>query len=650
MKRTLLVLAIVCCTLLDHIDGQIDNANLKTQSHLTDSSAHAAYLVHKAWTYFDYDINQGYSIVTKYEDIIKIYDEQGEYMANFEIPIWRDGSEREDLFEVKGTTYNDENGKIIKTKLQKSDIFEVEKTDKLQLSKWAMPNVRAGSIIEVSYAIRSPFIYTIPRFDFQKEIPIDLVTYRVQMPVSLTYIPISTGKVTIERSEERVNGKNSLENVYTFKASNVKAMKDDDYVLDIDDYRGSLKYEIYQAHFSNQPVKNYSKSWKDIAENLMDHPSFGKQISKKNSEFEKFIGSFANASKLEKIQAAYSKIQNDYVWNKDYGRYTDEGTKKLSKNGSGNIADINLTLISLLRQMGVETYPLCLKSRWNGVLNPYFPSVSELDYVLAYVPLDDESYLLLDATSKKIPLGQLPTRAVNLNGLLVGENVGEIIASKNPNLFDYTELNKYAIDIDNTALIGGGKMLRKNYAATKYRLDMESNEIDEVKDQDEDGTEEDPKINIENEIKIVEVKGVENINDKITVSVEERLFNVVDIIDDKIFLNATLDFGMTNNPFFEENREFPIFYNYLQMNKYVTTVEIPSGYKLESVPQPISISLEDKSVLFRYDIVDMGDKFNINYVFEVKNDVISPEYYSDLKEVYSRIIAISKQKIVLSKI
>jgi len=649
----------ILSTLLSYnvLHSQIDASDLKETHHPNDSSAHAAYKLHKAWVSFDVG-SRGIQLITRYEEIIKVYDDQGEDYANFEVYLYRDGGDRQTLNEIKGATYNIVNGKKVKTKLDKKDIYTDEVSEDLHIKKWAMPNVRAGSIIEISYTKRSPWIYTIPRFDFQKEVPIDEVEYQVQIPEPFTYTPIASGLIHVDREEKTRNGSTGLENVFIFSAQDIPALMDDDYVLDIDDYRASMKYEIYQVNFPNEPLKNYSKSWGDIAKNLQEHTSFGKEISKRIPDLKEFVASLNGASDEEKIKGVYSMIQNSYAWNKEYGLYANNGVRNLVKNGSGNVGDINLLMLNLLNQLDIDARPLLIKSRWNGILNPYFPSISEFNYVVAYIPMGDDSFLLLDASSKKMPMGQLPTRAVNLHGLLItGDtgDAGEIIPLHNPNHYSYTALNQYEIDLETPAIVGGGKSLRKGYAATKYRLelDAEEEEDEDEKDQDEeedDEEEEEEEIQIENEVEVLEIKGVDDIYDNITVSFDEKLYNELDVIGDQVFLDAALDFGIRKNPFFEEDRTMPIFYNTLQTNKHITSIKLPEGYKIESMPESINMTLEDGSIAFRYEVKEIAGSIKINYTFLVKKDVVAPEFYPGLREIYSRIIAITKQKIVLSKV
>ena len=73
---------------------------------------------------------------------------------------------------VKGYTYNVVNGKVEKTKLGKDQIFKEDITDFSKRMKVTMPNVKAGSVIEISYTIISKLWAYLRDWNFQKDIPV----------------------------------------------------------------------------------------------------------------------------------------------------------------------------------------------------------------------------------------------------------------------------------------------------------------------------------------------------------------------------------------------------------------------------------------------------------------------------------------------
>ena len=244
------------------------------------------------------------------------------------------------------------------------------------------------------------------------------------------------------------------------------------------------------------------------------------------------------------------------------------------------------------------------KSRGNGILNQHYPSKTELNYLLAYVEVD-EGYVLLDGSSKYTPFGSLPVRATNLNGLLLKESAGQIMSMSSPNTYKSVMMADYVIDIDNPSLEGEGKAIYKNYAGTKYRYedakkvdDDDEEEADDITEEEED--EEEEEILQENEFELLEARDVDNIYKDVGITFKKKIYNEITKIGDQVFLDATLDFGMDKNPFFEESRDYPVFYPYKMDERHIVKINIPEGYEVESLPETVAMTLPGDTAKFKY--------------------------------------------------
>lgn len=71
------------------------------------------------------------------------------------------------------------------------------------------------------------------------------------------------------------------------------------------------------------------------------------------------------------------------VWNGDYGKYTDQNISKAFKEGKGNVAEINLLLVALLKETGLQANPVLISTQSNGI--PIFPTLEGFNYVIAGV-------------------------------------------------------------------------------------------------------------------------------------------------------------------------------------------------------------------------------------------------------------------------
>ncbi|MCH7524761.1 MAG: transglutaminase, partial [Bacteroidetes bacterium] len=103
-------------------------------------------------------------------------------------------------------------------------------------------------------------------------------------------------------------------------------------------------------------------------------------------------------------------------WNGIDGKYFYYGIKKMLKEKKGSTADINLTLVAMLRYAGIKANPVVISTKDN--LIPFFPNVDRLNYVLAYAVIDDKKYFL-DATVEFSDLNLLPIKDYNWMGLYI---------------------------------------------------------------------------------------------------------------------------------------------------------------------------------------------------------------------------------------
>jgi len=125
---------------------------------------------------------------------------------------------------------------------------------------------------------------------------------------------------------------------------------------------------------------------------------------------------YASLTNEEKVSAIFKHVQSRMNWNKHYSYYCYDGVKKAYQDKVGNSAEINLMLVSMLRQANLEANPVLISTRANGI--SLFPSSTAFNVVIASVVVDGK-LVLLDATSKYATPGILPIRDLNWFGRLI---------------------------------------------------------------------------------------------------------------------------------------------------------------------------------------------------------------------------------------
>ena len=653
MKTQLLVLTFLACSCVMGLAQKAKDISmdlLKQTVHPTDSAAVAAYDHQKVE--ISYDLQNGITLNMHYRYRLKVYAEGGEKYAEFRIPTYHEGGNRERVTNIKGITANINNGVPEIVKLDKKQIFKEETSDNVTTIKFAMPKVKPGSVIDISYDVSSPYIYTIDKWYFQHDIPTHESIYEIGVPEYFSLTPIPSGGFPITRDDKTRKYIGYDVTTTTLTATDIPALEEDDYVLNDNDYRSGIKYELYSIHIPGQFTRDYSKDWNSIAKNLTEADYFGKQLSKKHKELDQFVATLDGKSIDEKTAEIYHYVQSTFSWNKNYGIGSYDGFKKVIQNKSGNIGDINLILIYMLRKAHVPVNPYVSKSRYRGLLNMNFPSLSELNYTMAAIPQQDGEHLLLDASCKYNPIGQLPVRAININGLVLQDNEAVPYYPSNPNQFKIQTVSKYELDLDNATISGSSKRKRSNYASYKYRMDMErsNKNEDEQSSSKADNQESDiESFDIENTYSVTELTGLEDINEPVMINFDEQLVTCLKKVGDTHFIDATLDFGLERNPFEEDQRQFPVFYNSRVDSKTIASFQLPEGYVIEEKPDNLNVALPNGMGKFNYEIKSQGSSVIIYYILKINGDIILPQDYPGLKTFYDMIHDLSKEKIVIAK-
>lgn len=627
--------------------------NLLSQtSHPTDSTASAAYILDQLDAKYNFN-PAGVKLHLNYHSIIKIYDKEGEKYGTKEIYLFgNNGKKFEKIKKIKAATTNLENGKPITTILDKKDIYEESYSEEYKKVVFALPNVKAGSVIEIKFTIESPYNYTIPRWYFQNYIPTDKSVMNIKVPNYYTLTPIPKGFVKVESSQKKIKHSPHGEVEYNLTATDLPALIEDDFVLNENDYRSGMKFEIQSVKYPDTETIHFSKTWSDIATQLNESVNFGKQLKKKLNALNPIIDQAKKLESTECIQYLYDYVSQNYSWNETYSRSSIDGLKKVIDNKSGTTGELNLILLYMLRKCNIESYPLVMRSRYSGILNIHYPSLTELNHTTVYIP-KEENGLILDASSKFTPLGELPPRSININGLLVKDNnSGEIISISNPNCYETKTLSQYEYDLTNNMLIGSSTRKRMGYAATKFRTENNGQSIDKEKDTEGEEDDQDDYLedyNLENSYVMKTMENLDDLYSPIDLEYEEKIYDCTKSIGEKIFIDATLDFGLNENPFTEEFRDYPIFYKNSIKIREVVSIKIPENYVLESMPEPINAILENELGSFSYMPRNMGDRILINYYFNIKQPIILPDKYFALKQLYDMMHDLTREKIVLTK-
>lgn len=647
--------------------GDVDISDLKMTSYDKDSTAEALILFDDGVSQFN--LNEKREFVFTYERHlqIKIFKKSAFDVADFSIKLYYLEGNRETLGGLKGATYNLVNGKEVKTKLDVKKIYDTQGKGYLQ-RKFAFPEVREGSIIELSYLITSDFLYEFRGWDFQYQYPARLSQYRVDIPEYFQYRHSSKGYLSFDISSDkqfrrtyivhydseitpgldggRTSAQNynleALTNETTMAIRDVPAFKPEPDIDCIDNYVQSINFELISVHLPNQQWKDFTPSWASVNARMNGDEDFGGLL-----QSDKFISDTVNAlckdtpTNLEKALKIYSYVQRRMKWNGEYRLWASKGLKKPYMDRSGSSSEINLLLTMMLQNAGVKAMPVIISTRTNGVTLAVYPSISDFNSAITFAQIDSIDYLL-DATSKYCPFGVLPPNDLNGRGRIINSANGDWVDLKSP--VKYLESKSYNLDISSEGTLKGSVVeLYDGYAGIALRnsLNSEKSSDDYFRKMQEN-----TKGLIISKYSLSDVFNIyKPVTDTLNIEVSDQL----DVVGGKIVFAPLIFERFEKNRYTLEERKYPVNYNYPISRTYVFVYTIPDGYTIESLPKSVRVRLQDNSASFSYSVQSSGNKINVIFVQYINKVIFLPAEYQNLKSLYDQIVGRQAEQIILKK-
>ncbi|MCM4157194.1 DUF3857 domain-containing protein [Gramella sp. AN32] len=645
--------------------GKVSEKELLEKQHALNPEANATILYSYQRTYYDFSRNSGFNLVTEIRQRIKIYNKDGFDWATKEITVYG-GSNDETVSSIKGVTYNLIDGKIQEEKLERDKIFLEESSKYNKTTKFTMPAIKEGCVIEYEYAIKSPYLGAIDPIQLQYTVPINQVDISVTIPEYLVfkvhnnprapfYVDIKTSSKPFKRTvtdnvmsgsgkthrTEMVNSTiNFSQNVYEINQENIPALKQEERVDYLYNYAAFLKWELQYTNFPNTPIDNYSQTWDAVTTSIYNDVGYASELKNVNifkDDLDRLLVDVSDP--FQKAAMIYYFVKQKVQWNGIYGFYPEHGIKKAYKEGSGNSGDINLLLTAMLNYAKLQANPVLVSTQNNGV--PLFPTRNGFNYLITALKLNS-TMMLMDATDHSASIGELPRRARNWQGRLIESNGASQWINLQPT--NKSEMrSQLNIQLADTKLKGKSTRFYKGLFAKKFREVYLSTEKEEYTNKLVED-----KGNIS--LSEVEVENKFNFGSEIKETYSFVLDNGMEIINNNIYLKPLLFEKMDENPFKADERFYPIFFQYPSTNNQVINIMVPQGYEVNSLPKDLIVQLANEAGDFKYIVRHQGKFIRVESEVNINRLVFNPQDFEFLKAFYGNIVEKHNEAIVFTKI
>jgi len=623
--------------------GKITKNEVEKSVYKIDTTASAIFLADIGENRITFESGYGFKMNKTIFIRIKILTEAGLNLASNSLSYYRDG---ENFSKLKAFTYNIENGKLIKSKLTKEGIFKENAVNgDIKKITFTLPNVKVGSVIEYTYEINSKYISSVDTWSFQGSYPRLYSSFTVEFPEFWKFKQLMSGYIPIKTEKEEVNRTPNTNFTYSstitkYIAENVKAFPKDSYIDSKVNYISLIRHELSGVYVPGQIYENYSTDWAKIRENLSKNEKFGGKIDKVNFIVEELPDSVVNAKNdIHKLKHVYEFINNNLKWNNQNSMYCGESIRTIWKEKTGSAGRINFTLISLLKTLNFEVYPVILKTRSSGLPHPAQIILKDYNYVIALVKLEGKD-ILLDATDPLLKMGTLPERCINGTGQLISKEFGQEIDLEQNNTYKISVTCNFSFD-KNLKLTGNASFDYDDIAGFELRSTYE------------DENEEDFQEKFTKKIDGFDVEEFVFQNRKNIYSPLKINLSLVKIEEtsntEKIFIDPLLFTKTKENPFKLKEREFPVNYENLINKRIYFKYKVPNGYKVEEMPKPLMVQIPSKGLTYKYQINNLNGELILFIDFKINKRKFGVEEYPMLKEAYRVIVEKESQQIILKK-
>lgn len=576
--------------------------------------------------------------VVKHKYAVTILNERGDEYATYTNGYTKFIS----LSDISGKLF-DSKGKLIKS-IRKKDISDMSVGDDVSL----LTDLRSKSF---SFYHKT-YPYTV---EFEDEQVYDGIFFLPKwVPVESDRMAVQASKFIVEVpndytlrykqfsyvDEPVINqGKNKI---YTWEITNYRAVPDEVLRPDWRDITPTVY--IAPAEFEIGEYKGNMATWKSLGKFFNELNAGKDELPDNIKQVVKEIAGKVNTT-TEKVQALYDYLQKNTRYisiQLGIGSWQPFDAKYVATNKYGDCKALSNFMISMLKEAGIRAHYVLINSGENARgLVEEFPSVN-FNHVIACVP-NGKDTIWLECTSQSKAMGYMGTFTGNRNALLINEEGGHVVMTKNYSSKENIQARRVEAAIDQMG----------NLNATVYTLfSGEQQELQHSLIHEATGEQRTQYLNqvislptykVVNVVYKEEKQQIPKIYEEL--KIESPGFTSVS--GKRLFIQPNLFNKMGARLPESIFRKYPIVFKANYEDIDTVTITIPDGYKTESIPRPVQIKSEfgEYSVVFK--VSDNRIEMIRNNKRNKKN--LPPDAYPEVVKYFDTIRKADNARIVFVK-
>ena len=592
---------------------------------------------------------------------IKVLTEKGKELATVEIPYLKGNKKVSD---IKGRTIHSD-GTIIPLTVKPEDLLTA-KSGEMRFGKkvFTLPSVEVGSILEYQYDLRyDDNEFSSPEWEIQRPYYIHSAHYKFT-PFK-AFAPAGTpGRDTnhflIDEHGHAVSSlmwwnrlppgvtiKPSMDGSYSVDVTDIPPIPEEEWMPPIK----SLLYKVFFYYKEESSAQDFWVS--EIKYWLKDVDKFAEPSKAIKDAVNGLIA--PTDSDLDKAKKLYAAVQA--LDNTDYSRKKSESEMKELKikeakhaqdtwaQKSGDSEDIAMLYLAMLRAAGLTAYPVKIVDRNEGIFDPTYMSLNQLDTTLVSLSAGGKN-ISVDPGEKMCPFGTLNWRHSGAQGIGTGPQGPAIVTTPDQIYKENTISRSGDLTLDtHGGVTGYFTFIMTGQEALRWRQAALRNDVDELKKE------------FDRDLEKIVPDGVEAHIDHF-LGIDQADANLIAQVKVTGSLGtATAKRLMLPGFFFEtrshtsfvsqEKRTEPVDMHYGDHVTDQVTYHLPTGITVEGAPQDASISWPAHAVFIAKSKVDPGQIVIADALASAFTQA-KPEEYQDLRGFYQKVAAATQEELVLT--
>lgn len=625
--------------------GKVSVEECAMDSFPPDTSASALVLYEDHSLKIDYNLSLGIPIQrTTHRERIKILKEDAMDYCDYSMMISRDSDDMESISSISVVTYNLEGGKVVATKMPRSNIFWTKYNDHFDKVSFAAQNVRVGSVVEVYYDMDTGRVMNIDDFYFQRSIPVNLCVYTVTLPRWLEFKRIIRGDIPLSFKENIAHGvdlgtffpDNSLD-VTEYTAVDIPALDQESGLYCPRLYRSSLSIDVSGVRLMTN-FRDFSVTWDDVDKQVCES-SIMTQI-KANCRFKDEVDAAiaGKESAQDKLAAIIELVRGKVEWDRTYRLVPTVDPDPL-RSRSGSSADINVLVASAARYAGFRVAPVLICSRTNGMVLDYHPSTSAFNKLILRFDQPDGEPLYVDAADPDGWFNVLNDNDLVAKARVISENgIGEwadlTALSRNVSIFNVDARLSPDGTLEGDCTVNYVGCPSRDFKKAYRNADQEEDLVDRLEK--------------EYSVSVEDFSASQIGEFGPSSSIRFHFEKSCDSAGETIYVNPFLEKFQSETLFRSEERKYPVDFPYPEQIVYTFRLTLPEGYTVDQLPERVRLVSALPSTAVVATGVS-GDVVQLSFRFDLGTLICLPLNYAGAREYWSALCGIYEQMIVVKK-